>query len=170
MKVRPDGQDEGASGPSLALPAVSCAVTAVLLILVFAYVHGGPARIAKAYTAVAAPADRALTAEVAGYAHNQRNDLAAAESDLRRQVKTESAFDDQLGDFSFPHAAGAAGDALLQADQKRVKLLTLQVRSASFRELRSFDVRDRAADAAVAAQVRVIRQDLGLAPVSAQLY
>ena len=84
-------------------------------------------------------------------------------------MKTENVFDDQAGDFTFPNAADAAGDALLQADAKRVKLLTLQAKSASLGQLRSFDVRDQAA-AAAAAQVRVIRQDLGLPPVSEQLY
>jgi hypothetical protein len=149
---------------------VSCVVAVVLLILAFAYIHGGSARTATSYTAMAAPADQALTAEVAGYTRNQRDNLAAAESDLRREVKTESAFDDQVGDFTFPNAAVAAGEALVQADAKRVKLLTLQAKSASLSQLQSFDARDRAADAAVAAQVRVIRQDLGLPPVSAQLY
>jgi hypothetical protein len=116
------------------------------------------------------PADQALTAELVGYTHNQRHDLDAAESDLRREVKTESAFDDQIEDFTFPNAANAIGEALLEADQKRVKLLTLQAGSASLRQLQSFDSGDQAADAAVAAQVRVIRQDLGLSPVTAQHY
>jgi hypothetical protein len=165
-----DEQDEETARPRLVLVSVSCVVAVILLILAFAYIHGGSARAATAYTAMAAPADQALTTEVAGYTHNQRNDLAAAESDLKREVKTESAFDDQAGDFTFPNAADAAGDALLQADQKRVKLLTLQAKSASLPQLQSFDARDQAADAAVAAQVKVIRQDMGLPPVTAQLY
>jgi hypothetical protein len=119
---------------------------------------------------MAAPADQALTAEAAAYTHNQRHDLAAAKSDLRREIKTENAFDDQAGDFTFPNAAVAAGAALVQADAKRVKLLTLQAKSTSLRQLRSLNARDQAADAAVAAQVRVIRQDLGLPPISAPLY
>ncbi|HUK67237.1 MAG TPA: hypothetical protein VLW50_00525 [Streptosporangiaceae bacterium] len=165
-----DGQDERRTGAGFVLVSVSCVVAVILLILAIAYLHGGSARIATAYTAMAAPADQALTAEVAAYTHNQRHALAAAKSDLMKEVKTENAFDDQAGDFTFPNAADAAGDALLKADAKRVKLLTLQAGSTSLQQLQSFDASDQAADAAVAAQVRVIRQDLGLPPVSAQLY
>ena len=44
-----------------------------MLILALAYIHGGSARIATAYIAMAAPADQAFTAEVAGYTHSQRD-------------------------------------------------------------------------------------------------
>jgi hypothetical protein len=80
-------------------------VAAVFLILAVVYYAGSSARIASDYTAVAAPANQALTAEVAGYTHNQRHDLTAAKSDLTREVKTEASFDKQLAAISFPPAA-----------------------------------------------------------------
>lgn len=165
-----DGRDEGAAGPGSILVWASGAVAVILLIMAFVYISGGSGRIAKAYTAVAAPADQALTAEVASYTHSRRHDLAAAKADLGNEVRTESAFDVQIANFTFPNAAVAAGAALQQADQNRVELLTLQARSASFRQLRSFDARVQAANAAVAAQVGAIRQDLGLPAVGAQQY
>jgi hypothetical protein len=73
---------------------------------------------------MAAPADQALTAEVTPYTHNQRPDLATAGPDLRKEAKTENEFDAQIGTFTFPNPAVAAGKALLQADAKRIKLLT----------------------------------------------
>jgi hypothetical protein len=54
------------------------------------------------------------------------------------------------------------------ADQKRARLIRLQARSTSLRELRSFARRDRAA--AVEAQVALIRQDLHLPPSSGHLF
>jgi len=62
-------------------------------------------------------------------------------------------------------------DALLvAADQKRIKLIGLQMQAKTLRELRSFDARVQAADAAVEAQVEIIRQDLGLPATGQKLY
>lgn len=72
-----------------------------LIVAGLLYYSGSSARIANAYTAVAAPADQALTAEVNGYTHNQRHHLAAARSDLGREAKTEAAFDGQLALVTF---------------------------------------------------------------------
>jgi hypothetical protein len=72
------------------LIAVPSVVVAVLLVLAVTYYRGSPARIASDYTALAVPANQALTAEVDAYASNQRHDLAAAKSDLIREVKTEA--------------------------------------------------------------------------------
>ena len=87
---------------------------------------GSSARIAGDCTAVAALSDQALAAEVNGYTRHQRDDLAAARSDLQKEAKTEASFDDQLDGITFPGAAGTAADALIQADKKRIKLIGLQ--------------------------------------------
>ncbi|HUL27567.1 MAG TPA: hypothetical protein VLW44_17555 [Streptosporangiaceae bacterium] len=130
------------------------------------YYSGSSARISGDYTAVAAPADQALTAEVAGYTRNQRDHLAAAESDLKKEAKTEASFDDQLDEITFPGVADTAADALIRADAKRIKLIGLQAGSTSLRQLRSFASADQTTTAAVEVQVGLIRQALGLPPSS----
>ena len=116
------------------------------------------------------PRQPGLTAEVDGYTHNRRRDLAAARSDLMREVKTVGSFDDQLGTVSFPSAAATAAAALIQADQKLAKLIGLQARAPSLRKMRSFDSRVEAAAAVVKTQVGLIRRDLGLPPSSGPLF
>ena len=150
--------------------ALSFVATALLLILALVYYAGSSARIASDYTTVASPANRALTAEVDGYAHNRRRDLAAARSDLMREVKTVGSFDAQLATVSFPSAAATAADALTQADQKLAKLIALQARAPSLRKMRSFDRRVEAAAAVVKTKAGLIRRALGLPPSSEALF
>jgi hypothetical protein len=64
--------------------------------------------------------------------------------------------------ITFPGAAGTAAGVLLQADKKRIKLISLQAQSTSLRQLRSFNGADQATTAAVEVQVGRIRQALGL--------
>jgi hypothetical protein len=139
-------------------------VAAILLILAVPYYAGSSTRIASLYTNVANPADRALTGEVSAYTLNERHDLAAAKLALSQEVKTETSFDNQLGDITFPSAPDPHADLLTAADAKRIKLLKQQMLATSLRKLRAFDSRDQAANAAVEAQVRIIRADLGLPP------
>ena len=90
-------------GPAFVALAVLAVVAVIVLIVAgLLYYSGSSARIASQYAALAAPANQALTAEVAGYTHNRRHDLAAAESDLRREAKTEVSFDTQLALVTFP--------------------------------------------------------------------
>jgi len=162
---------ERMTGPGLIMILVlSATVTIVLIVTVLAYYSGSSARIAGDYTAVAGPADTALAAEENGYTRNQRNDLAAARSDLAREAKTEDSFDSQLAEVTFPAAANAIAEVLIQADKKRAKLIGLQAQSTSLGELRSFDSGDQTDAAAVQLQVGRIRQALGLAPASQGLF
>jgi len=155
-------------GPRFVALAVLSAVAVIALIVAgLLYYSGSSARIAGDYTAVAAPANQALTPELDGYTRNQRGDLAAAKSDLKKEAKTEASFDDQLAEITFPGAADTAADALIRADKKRIKLIALQAGSTSLGELRSFDSGDQADTAAVEVQVGRIRQALGLPPSSA---
>ena len=157
-------------GAAVAL-AVLCPVVVIALIAAgLLYYSGSSARIANDYTAVAAPASQALTAEVTAYSRNQRHDLAAAKSDLRREAKTEASFDNQLAGLTFPGAASNASAALIQADTKRIKLIGLQAQSTSLRQLRSFSSADQTTTAAVEAQVGRLRQALGMPPSSAGGY
>jgi hypothetical protein len=161
----------GSISPRFAVVLVlSFVTTALLLILSLVYYAGSSARIASDYTTVASPANRALTAEVNGYVHDRRRDLAAARSDLTREVKTVGSFDVLLKTVSFPSAAATAADGLTQADQKLAKLIGLQARAPSLRKMRSFDRGVEAAAAVVKTQAGLIRQALGLPPSSGPLF
>jgi hypothetical protein len=148
------------------LLAVPSLVAAGLLVLAVPYYAGASARIASLYSNVAGPADRALTPVLADYSRDRHHNLAAAKLDLSKEVKIEVSFDDQLGEITFPPGADPHADLLIAADQKRIKLIRLQMRATTLRKLRSFDARVQAADAVVEAQVKIIRKDLGLPPAS----
>ena len=152
------------------LLAMGSAVAALLLILAVPYYAGTSARIASLYTNVAGPADRLLAADISAYGVNRSRNLAAAKLDLSNEVKAETSFDNQLGTITFPPAADPHADDLTAADAKRIKLIELQLKAPSLRKLRAFDSQVEAASAAVDAQVKIIRADLGLPAVSGGLY
>jgi hypothetical protein len=123
--------------------------------------------LAAAYLAIALTANHRLETEVDGFKVHERDNLAAAESDLRAQAATERWFDQRVMKIPFPQQIAAVVRALVRANQSRVKLTELQARSTSIAKLRSFTSRHKAADAAVEVQVKLIRRDLGLPPPSA---
>jgi hypothetical protein len=152
------------------LLAMGSALAALLLILAVPYYAGSSTRIASLYTNVAGPADRLLAADISAYGVNRSRNLAAAKLDLSNEVKAETAFDNQLGTITFPPAADPHADDLTAADAKRIKLIELQLKAPSLRKLRAFDSQIEAASAAVDAQVKIMRADLGLPAVSGGLY
>jgi hypothetical protein len=119
---------------------------------------------AARYLAIAEPANHRLDAEVDGYADDERHHLVEAESDLRAEAATERRFDMLLAEVPFPLNVAATARALSRANQSRITLTEGQARSSSAAGLVSFTGRHRAADAAVAIQVRIIRRELGLSP------
>jgi hypothetical protein len=121
--------------------------------------------LAARYLAIAESANERLDHEVDGYEDNSRRNLSAAEADLRAQAATEHEFDRQLSRIPLPLPIAAMAQALIGANQIRIGLTRQQARSSSsLAQVRSFDHRHHAADAAVEAQVRAIRQALGLPP------
>jgi hypothetical protein len=152
------------------LIALGSAVAAVLVVLAVPYYAGSSGRIASLYTNVAGPADRILAADIQAYSANRLRNLAAAKSDLSNEVKAETAFDNQLGDITFPPAPDPHADQLTAADAKRIKLIELQLKAPSLRKLRALDTQVQAASAAVDAQIKIMRADLGLPAVSGGLY
>jgi hypothetical protein len=152
------------------LLAMGSALAALLLILAVPYYAGSSTRIASLYTNVAGPADRLLAADISAYGVNRSRNLAAAKLDLSNEVKAETAFDNQLGTITFPPAADPHADDLTAADAKRIKLIELQLKAPSLRKLRAFDSQIEAASAAIDAQVKIMRADLGLPAVSGGLY
>jgi len=152
------------------LIAMGSAVAALLLILAVPYYAGSSARIASLYTNVAGPADRILAADLKAYGVNRLRNLAAAKSDLSNEVKAETSFDSQLGDITFPPAPDPHADQLTALDAKRIALIKLQLKAPSLRKLRALDSQVQAASAAVDAQVKIMRADLGLPSVTGGLY
>ena len=123
------------------------------------------AAVAAEYLAIAGPANRRLDAEADRYTdHEHDNNLAAAESDLRTEAETERRFDQLLEKVVFPPPIAVIAGALARANQVRAALTGRQARSSTLTGLLSFTSRHRAADAAVEAQVRIIRRALGLPP------
>ena len=151
------------------LIAMGSVVAAVLVILAVPYYASSSARIASLYTNVAGPADRILAADIQAYAVNRLRNLAAAKSDLSNEVKAETAFDSQLGTITFP-AAPTPRRPADTADAKRIKLIKLQLQVKSLKKLRALDSQVQAASAAVDAQIKIMRADLGLPAVSGGLY
>jgi hypothetical protein len=125
-----------------------------------------PPTLASRYLAIADPANHRLDVANNGFTANERGNLATAKADLRAEVATESLFDKQLAAIPFPPSIAAIARAMIRANQARGALTARQARSASLVRLRSFDQRHRAADAAVEAQVRLIRKALHLPPPS----
>jgi hypothetical protein len=127
---------------------------------------GGTRTLAAAYLAIASPANHRLDTEADGFTDHEHGDVAAATSDLRAEAATEQRFDRLLGKIRFPAQNAVTVRALIQANARRIALTLRQARSSSVAGLLSFTHRRQAADAAVEAQVRIIRRALGLPPPS----
>lgn len=128
------------------------------------FVGGGLPALAGAYLAIARPANRSLDAAETSYAANAHRNLAAAEAALRAQAAIERRFDSQLLAIDFPPEIAATARALVAANNSRIAFTELQGRSTSIGALSTFTDGHRAVDAAVEAQVRELRRELGLPP------
>jgi hypothetical protein len=170
MNARSDTEARRRNVTGFLLLALPSLVAAGLLALAVPYYAGASARIASLYTNLATPADDALTPQIDAYNVSQHHNLAAAKRDLSEEAKTEASFDNQLGEITFPPGPDPHVDLLIAADQKRIKLIRVQLQAKTLRRLRSFDARIQAADAAVEVQVGIIRKDLGLPAASTPLY
>ena len=124
----------------------------------------GTKELAAAYMAIARPANHRLEIEVNSYNDHARHYLARAEADLREEAATERWFDRRLLKIAFPSAIAAAARALVRVNDQRIALTTEQARAMTVAALLAFNARHRAADAAVEAQVRIIRKQLDLPP------
>jgi hypothetical protein len=120
--------------------------------------------LAKAYMAIAEPANHRLDVEVDKYEDERHHDLAAAELALRAQAATERQFDRDLAKIGFPPPIAATARALIEVNEIRARMAEREARATSISELLSFGSQHKLADAEVEAQVRVIRAQLGLPP------
>jgi hypothetical protein len=120
--------------------------------------------LAARYLAVAQPANHSLDVENDGYSDAEHDDLAEARKDLLDETATEARFDQQLLAVRFPAAVEQQVQALVSANKTRIQLTQRQARATTLASLRAFDSQHKAADDAVEAPVRQIRQLLGLPP------
>jgi hypothetical protein len=116
--------------------------------------------LASHYKAITTPASQQLNADVTAYRAHERDDLAVAEAALTAEVTSEHAFDTNLAGMTFPPAIAPMARALFQANQARAKLTAEQARSLSLTRLRSFNHRVQVANAAVQAEMKLIRKAL----------
>ena len=119
---------------------------------------------AARYLAIATAANHRLEIANDGYKKDELGNLVAARADLRSEVATETSFDTQLAQIPFPRSDATIVRALIRANEQRGALTARQARSTSLAQLRSFDARHAATDAAVEVQVRLIRKALHLPP------
>jgi hypothetical protein len=125
---------------------------------------GTTAKAGARYLAIAVPANHSLDAQGDSLTDHEHDDLAVAEAALRAEAATERRFDQLLAEIPFPAQIAATARTLIRVNQSRIELTEQQARSSSIAELLSFTSRHQAADAAVEAQTRTIRQELGLPP------
>jgi hypothetical protein len=122
--------------------------------------------LAARYLLIARPANHRLDVEVDGYGDAERDDLARARADLLAQVATERRFDAGLLRIPFPGRIERTARAMIRANQARIAVTEQQARAGTLAGMRGLDGRHRAADAALEAQVRLIRMFLRLPPPS----
>jgi len=125
---------------------------------------GAPDDLATRYLAIAEAGNRRLDVDYDGLRGRDRNDLAAARSDLRDAAATERRFDQQLVGLPMPPPIRATALALVAANEPRAALAERAAAAATLAALHAFDAQLAAADAAVEAQVRALRRELGLPP------
>jgi hypothetical protein len=149
---------------------IATALVVLAILALFAPRPGAPpapaapalSRAAARYQSIATAANHRLEIANNGYKKDELTSLAAARADLRSEVATETSFDEQLAQIPFPLSDASIVRALILANQQRGALTARQARSASLTQLRSFDARHGATDAAVEVQVRLLRKALHL--------
>jgi hypothetical protein len=112
------------------------------------------------YMAIMTPANQQLLTDEAAYTAAERNNLTAAKAALAAEVTSEHAFDANLAGVKFPAAIAPIAKALIKANQARAKLTTQQEGAATLANLRSFNHRHQAANAAVQTEMTAIRKAL----------
>jgi hypothetical protein len=108
------------------------------------------------YLAVVAPATRQQSIDVTAYTASEGDNLAEAEAALNAEVASERGFGTSLAGIAFPPAMIPLAQALIQANQARASLLAQQAQSSSLTQLRSFNNRVQAANAAVQKEMSLL--------------
>jgi hypothetical protein len=149
------------------------------------------------FEGIVTPAGKQLSADMVAYSANERHHLAAAEAALTSEVATEQALGNSLAAVAYtpqnyanainlitlafdagnntPSAAilltpqtTVMADALMRDNQALARLTAEQAKSTTLTQLRSFNDRVDAANAAVLAEINAIRKVLAVRPTAAQ--
>ena len=143
-------------------------VTAGFILLAAGCASSAPAAhsqgAASRYLAIAQPANHQLDHEFDGLKDNEKDNLTAAQADLRAAAATERRFDRQLIAITFPPQTEPIVRLLYRVNQARAALTSTAAATTSLRQLRGYQRRLDAANAPVEDAVRVIRGQLGLPP------
>jgi hypothetical protein len=116
------------------------------------------------YLAILTPASQQVNADMAAYTASEGHDLEAAEAALAAEAASRKAFGASLAGIEFPPAIAPVASTLVQADLALAKLIAGQARSSTLTQLRSFNHRVLAADAAVQTDMRLILKALHSPP------
>jgi hypothetical protein len=178
--------DEETSGVGIALLVAASLLAGVLVILALMYAanfdgwRNAPkapvgaatsadaqlAALGRSYLAIAGPANQQLDNDVNAFTTNEHSNLTAARANLRAEVATATRFDRQLAAIKFPAAIAAVARDVIQANQARGLVITRQARAKTLARMQALNAQHQAADAAVEAQVKRLRQALHLPPPS----
>lgn len=149
------------------------------------------------FEGIVTPVGKQLNADMVAYRTNERHHLAAAEAALTSEVATEQALNNSLAAAAYTpqnyanainlitlafdsgsSTPGAAilltpqttvmADALMRDNQALAKLTAEQAKSTTLAQLRSFNHRIDAANAAVLAEIKAIQKALEVPPAAAQ--
>ncbi len=120
--------------------------------------------LAAKYLVIAQPANHRLDREFDGLNDSERDNLAAAQADLRAAAATERDFDKNVLTIAFPPSIEPVARLLYHVNQARAALTSAAAGSTSLRQLRGDQARLDAANAPVEDAVRVLRDQLGLPP------
>jgi len=149
------------------------------------------------FEGIVTPVGKQLNADMLAYRTNERHHLAAAEAALMSEVATEQALNNSLAAVAYtsqnygnainlitvafdsgantpsaailltPQTTVMAG-ALMRDNQALARLTAEQAKSTTLTQLRSFDDRVDAANAAVLADINAIHKVLAVPPTTAQ--
>jgi hypothetical protein len=155
------------------------------------------AMVLSQFQGIVTPAGKQLNADMVAYRANEGLHLAAAEAALTSEVATEQALDNSLAAVAYtpqnyanavnlitinfdagtptpsaailltPQTTVMAG-ALMQDNQALAKLTAEQAKSTTVAQLKSFNDRVDAANAAVLAEINAIRKALEVRPTASQ--
>lgn len=136
----------------------------VVAVLCAACGGGHPYGPAARYSAIAKIGNAGLEVAFTALDGPDKNNLAAARSDLDRAAATERTFDRGLLAIPLPPAIEATARAVVGVNEARANLATMAAASETLEQLRGYDPRLSAANDAVVRQVRILRSQLGLPP------
>jgi hypothetical protein len=117
--------------------------------------------VAARYLAIATIGNRGLDA-LDALAGRDRDDLAAARTDLYDAAATERRFDRGLLAIGFPSEIEGTARALIAVNESRAALTSEAAASTSLRQLLRYEMQLVTANGHVEQQVRIIRSRLGL--------